>query len=115
MAMNGQFTLILEINFMFFPIAKGVPSTSTAAKPTDALRTHKAPPTLAKKRWTLHFQSYALDPDEPVPVPLETREVIYFVQPSPSELNQLRKMAHRRGYQLVAITESPFYSEDEAF
>lgn len=100
---------------MFLPITKGVPSTSTATKPTDALRTHKAPPTLAKKRWSLHFQSYALDPDEPVPVPLETREVVYLVPPSPSELNQLRKMAHRCGYQLVAITEAPLYSEDEEF
>jgi hypothetical protein len=100
---------------MSVPIKKGIPSTSKATNQKDALETRKSSTTVSKKQWILSFQSYALDRDEPVAVPLETHQVVYWVKPSESQINQLRKSAHSRGYRLVALTENPLNSQNEEF
>lgn len=63
--------------------------------------------------YRLVFETYALDPDEDHPVPMDVVEKVFHHQPTPSEINQLRKTAHSQGYKLVAIHEQKQYCHDE--
>jgi len=63
--------------------------------------------------YKLVFETYALDPDEDHPVPMDVVEKVFPHQPTPSEINQLRKNAHSQGYKLVAIHEQKQYCHDE--
>jgi len=63
--------------------------------------------------YKLTFETYALDPDEEHPVPMDVVEKVFNRKPSPSEINLLRKKAHSQGYKLVAVDEQKQYHHNE--
>jgi len=65
------------------------------------------------KFWELVWQSYALDPDEDHQVPLETRETIFYIKPSRSEIEMMRRWGHQKGFKLVAFNERFAHDFDE--
>lgn len=64
------------------------------------------------KCWKLVWHTYAVEEQDGRAVPMDTKETFFSLKPSQSEIDQLRKMAHARGYKLVAINPCDL-SQDE--
>ena len=63
--------------------------------------------------WKIVFETYAMDPDEEHPVPIDTAEFVLERKPTPKEITQLRWDAHKQGYKLVAVESQKRYHHDE--
>ena len=101
-------------------LAEFVEKQKTAPKPTKVKRTVPELFPVPKKHsneysivWMLLFESYALDPDEEHPVPLETAEAVVGRKPTPKEITQFRRDAHQQGYKLVSVNAQKRYHHDE--
>ena len=63
--------------------------------------------------WVLVWETYALDPDEDRPVPMDVIEQELDFKPSPYAIEKLRKNAHSKGYKLACVSEQKRYHHDE--
>jgi hypothetical protein len=68
-------------------------STSKSHNPTKQFTKH----------WKFVWQSYACIEQHGRAVPMEEKETLFSLKPSQSQIDQLRKHAHAKGFKLVAI------------
>jgi len=92
----------------------GVP-TSQEATNRGEVKTHNSISNRTKqltRHWKLTWATYACEEQDGRSVPMDVKETFFSLKPSQSEIDQLRKMAHARGYKLVSINPCDL-SQDE--
>ena len=79
--------------------------TSFAEEATKLKTANKARQSTSNftKHWKFIWQSYASEEQDGRAVPMETKETLFSLKPSQSQIDQLRKHAHAKGFKLVAI------------